>query len=81
MVHPETKLALTGEEVVRKCIQIRGVHNYAPPALKIALGFLSETYREFPYEKLVSPAIPLERLDEAFALSQRREWLRVAVRP
>jgi hypothetical protein len=66
---------------VKKCLQIRGVHNYAPADLAAALQFLVSTYREYPYEKLVSPPLPLEELDAAMALSQRREWLRVAVRP
>ena len=81
MVHPQTQLSLTGEEVVRKCVDIRGVHNYAPVHLETGLRFLEETYREFPYEKLVSPPLPLEQLDKAMALSQTREWLRVAVQP
>lgn len=81
MVHPETALALTGEEVVRKCLQIRGVHNYAPPDLAAALRFLAETHRQFPYRKLVSPPLPLEQLGAAMELAQRREWLRVAVQP
>ena len=33
MVHPETKLDLTGEAILRKCITVRGVHNYAPQHL------------------------------------------------
>lgn len=81
MVHPETALVLTGEEVVKKCLTIRGVHNYAPADLAAALAFLAETEDEFPYEKLVSPPLPLERLDEAMALSQRRDWLRVSIKP
>jgi putative phosphonate catabolism associated alcohol dehydrogenase len=81
MVHPKTKLSLTGEEVVRKCIEIRGVHNYAPADLATALRFLAATYLAFPYEKLVSPPLPLEQLDAAMALAQQREWLRVALRP
>jgi threonine dehydrogenase-like Zn-dependent dehydrogenase len=81
MVHPETTLALTGEEVVRKCLKIRGVHNYAPPDLAAAIRFLAATRDQFPYHKLVSPPVPLEQLDSAVALAQRREWLRVAVQP
>jgi putative phosphonate catabolism associated alcohol dehydrogenase len=81
MVHPKTELSITGEDVVRKCLEIRGVHNYAPADLAAALRFLAETYQRYPYEKLVSPPLPLEHLDAAMALSQRREWLRVAVRP
>lgn len=81
MVHPETALQLTGEAVVRKCLHIRGVHNYAPHDLEAALAFLAATHRTYPYEKLVSPPLPLERLNDAIALAQRREWLRVAVKP
>lgn len=81
MVHPDTALRLTGEDVVKKCLHIRGVHNYAPRDLEAALAFLAKTHRAYPYEKLVSPPLPLERLDEAIALAQRREWLRVAVKP
>lgn len=81
MVHPDTALKLTGEDVVKKCLHIRGVHNYAPRDLEAALAFLAKTHRKYPYEKLVSPPLPLERLDEAIALAQRREWLRVAVKP
>lgn len=81
MVHPETPLAITGEQVVRKCLQIRGVHNYTPRDLAAAVRFLQETHRQFPYEQLVSPPVPLEQLDAALALARSREWLRVAVRP
>lgn len=81
MVHPDTALALTGEEVVKKCLTIRGVHNYAPADLATALQFLTETRDAFPYLKLVSPPLPLARLDEAMALAQSREWLRVSVQP
>lgn len=81
MVHPDTALRLTGEEVVKKCLHVRGVHNYAPPDLAAALRFLAETKDAFPYHKLVSPPLPLEDLAAAIALSQRREWLRVSVKP
>ncbi|MGH8021073.1 MAG: hypothetical protein ACREIA_22880 [Opitutaceae bacterium] len=46
-----------------------------------ALRFLAEAHREFPFHKLVSPPLPLEQLDDAMALAQTREWLRVAVQP
>ncbi|WP_438479741.1 zinc-binding dehydrogenase [Oleiharenicola lentus] len=80
MVHRETTLALTGEAVVKKCLTIRGVHNYAPPDLAAALEFLVRTGDAYPYHKLVSPPLPLEKLAEAVALTQRREWLRVAIK-
>ena len=81
MVHPQTAVSLTGEAVVRKCATIRGVHNYAPRHLKAGLRFLAEQREHLPFERLVSPPFPLEQLDEAFALTATRRWLRVAVTP
>jgi putative phosphonate catabolism associated alcohol dehydrogenase len=81
MVHPETALELTGEAVLRKCLTIRGVHNYAPQHLAAGLQFLAEQQTHLPFGQLVSPALPLEDLGQAVALSQQREWARVAVKP
>jgi len=81
MVHPETRLDLTGEAVVRKCLNVRGVHNYQPRHLEQALAFLAETRDSLPYSKLVSPPLPLSALADAFVKTRSREWLRVSVKP
>jgi threonine dehydrogenase-like Zn-dependent dehydrogenase len=81
MVHPETKLDLTGEAVLRKCITVRGVHNYAPEHLRTALDFLAQNHSRLPFAKLVSPPLPLEKLSDAFALTRERVWQRVSVQP
>ena len=79
MVHPATRLELTGEQVIRKCLTIRGVHNYAPRHLDEALAFLERTAHRFPYESLVSPPFPLKELDAAVRVAEDRRYLRVAV--
>lgn len=81
MVHPETQLNITGEDVVRKCATIHGVHNYSPEHLSRGLKFLEEMQHQLPFGKLVSPALPLKDLEEGLALSRKREWMRVAIRP
>jgi putative phosphonate catabolism associated alcohol dehydrogenase len=81
MVHPETKLDLTGEAVLRKCLTIRGAHNYAPEHLAVGLDFLARNHPRLPFDKLVSPPLPLERLDEAISLTRERTWQRVSVQP
>jgi putative phosphonate catabolism associated alcohol dehydrogenase len=81
MVHPQTALDLTGEAVLRKCLTIRGVHNYAPRHLTTGLEFLASQQDRLPFEKLVSPALPLAALDEALALTETRRWLRVSIAP
>ncbi|GEP44399.1 zinc-binding dehydrogenase [Brevifollis gellanilyticus] len=81
MVHPETKLDLTGEAVLRKCLTLRGVHNYAPEHLKAGLDFLAANHTQLPFEKLTSPALSLEKLNEGFELTRSRQWQRVAIQP
>ena len=82
MVHPRSALELTGERVIRKCLGIRGVHNYSPGHLREAVRFLEATAAAHPYERLVCPSpFPLSRLGEAFAAAGSRKWHRVAVRP
>ena len=81
MVHPETKLDLTGEVVLRKCLTLRGVHNYAPQHLAAGLDFLAQNYNRLPFEKLTSPPLPLEQLNEGIELARSRRWQRVAIQP
>jgi putative phosphonate catabolism associated alcohol dehydrogenase len=81
MVHPETQLDLTGEAVLRKCLTLRGVHNYAPRHLSAGLDFLAENHDRLPFEKLTSPPLPLDQLNEGLELTRSRQWQRVAIRP
>lgn len=78
MVHPDSALEITGEAIIRGCVNLRGFHNYAPRHLDRAVAFLSES--TLPWASLVSPPLPLEQLEEGFALSATRRWARVAVR-
>jgi putative phosphonate catabolism associated alcohol dehydrogenase len=81
MVHPETQLNLTGEAVLRKCLTLRGVHNYAPHHLTQGLNFLAQTHTQLPFEKLTSPALPLDQLNQGFDVTRQRQWQRVAIQP
>ncbi|MCX6840377.1 MAG: zinc-binding dehydrogenase [Verrucomicrobia bacterium] len=77
MVHPDSALNITGESIIRGCVSVRGFHNYAPRHLDKAVAFLTQS--TLPWASLVSPPLPLEQLDEGFALSATRRWARVAV--
>ena len=81
MVHPDTHLQLTGEQVIRKCLTIRGVHNYSPHHLDEALAFLAQTAERYPYTALVSDPFPLAELERAVALAETRRHFRVAIGP
>jgi threonine dehydrogenase-like Zn-dependent dehydrogenase len=80
MVHPETRLELTGEQVVRKCLTIYGIHNYGPSHLEQAVQFLEKTSQKYPYQTLVSPPFSLANLEDAIQTTQTQKWCRVSVR-
>ena len=81
MVHPNTQLELTGEQIIRKCLTIRGVHNYSPHHLDEALAFLARTADHYPYSSLVSTPFALAELAQAIALAETRQHIRVAIAP
>jgi putative phosphonate catabolism associated alcohol dehydrogenase len=81
MVHPQTPLNISGESIVKKCLNLRGVHNYAPIHLQASMKFLEENQARFPFDDLVSPAMKLSQLNEAFELARTGKFPRVCVKP
>lgn len=79
-VLPSESVALDPEQVVRRWLTIRGVHNYAPDDLQAAVRFL-ETAQQFPFAELVGGRFPLQKVNEAvdFAIQQRP--IRTAIMP
>jgi len=69
------------EGVVRRCLRLRGVHNYAPHDLQEAVAFLDGPGRAFPFAGLVEATFPLDRADDAVRTMIRDRAVRVAIRP
>lgn len=80
LVHPDARIELSAEALVRGCLSFRGFHNYAPRHLERAIAFLARQPL-LPWERLVSDPLPLERIADAVALAERRAWPRVALAP
>ncbi len=81
LVHPDSDLGITAEQIIRKCIRIKGVHNYAPWHLDEAVAFLERNRAVFPFEKLVSSPFRLEDIENAIQEAQEQKWMRVSVKP
>jgi len=81
MVHPDSVLTtLTGEQVIRKCLTIRGVHNYGPWHLHSAVEFLREFQDELPFDAVVDPnRYPLKELEKAMQVAASGKHCRVAL--
>lgn len=75
-VFPTRAVPIEPETLVRRCLTIRGVHNYAPGHLLAALEFLAG-HPEYPFGRVVSCWVPLEGVEGALGTA----GLRVGVRP
>lgn len=80
-VSPVGPVAIDPEQVVRRLLHIRGVHNYTPDSLARAVTFLTETRARFPFASLVEQSFPLSRTNEAIAFAQESRACRIAVHP
>lgn len=81
LVHPDSTLDLTAETLIRRCITLRGVHNYTPADLDEAIAFLARDHGRRPYADLVGEVVALADLDRAVLLAAERRWPRVGVAP
>lgn len=81
LVHPNSELGITAEQIIRKCIHIKGVHNYAPWHLDESVAFLERNQGIFPFEKLVSSPYKLKDMEDAIQEAQAQKWMRVSVKP
>jgi hypothetical protein len=80
-VNPNDQFTVDGNEILRKLIVLKGVHNYHPRHLIQALDFVMANRTRFPFKDLVDSKFNLEQLDLAFARAAERSVLRAAVVP
>ena len=81
LVNPNDHFTVDGNEILRKLITLRGVHNYHPRHLIQALDFVVANRARFPFKDLVDSKFTLQELDVAFARAADRSALRAAVIP
>ncbi|WP_433675028.1 zinc-binding dehydrogenase [Microbacterium gorillae] len=80
-VFPTEAVPLDPERIVRTCLTMRGVHNYAPRDLVDAIAFLRGAAGRYPFEELVGAVLPLSEIDDAIALARSGEHVRVGIDP
>lgn len=80
-VLPTAAVPLDPERVVRRLLEIRGIHNYAPRHLATAVRFLADCHGRYPLAGLVERWFPLSEAEAAFAHAARSGAVRIGVRP
>jgi alcohol dehydrogenase len=78
--YPARAVPLALEQVVRRCLTFKGLHNYAPRHLQAALEFLGD-HPELPFSSVVGPWQPLDLVAEAVSEGLAPKILRLGVRP
>ena len=80
LVTPGSDLMLDGNQLTRKCLTLKGIHNYHPKQLGKALEFLRRNAARYPYAELVGAVFPLEQINQAIEAAATGRFVRVAVR-
>jgi len=73
--------AIKGDQLVKKCLTVRGVHNYSPYHLSAALEFLNKgVTQNLPFHVLSKgKQYKLSEINEAFAAAENGDNCRVAI--
>ncbi len=80
-VSPADPVRLAAEDLVKRSLTLRGVHNYAPEDLAVAIDFLELFHHRYPFAELVTPAFSLDEIEAAFGHALSGKDLRVAIAP
>lgn len=78
---PCEPVALDPQQLMRRMLTIRGLHNYAPCDLLAAMNFLEHHATLLPFAQLHGGSFPLAEIDRAFAAAAACPGRRVAVIP
>lgn len=78
---PDAAVTFDASGIGRRCIPIRGVYNYHPRHLVLALDFVTRHRDRVTLGALVDATFPLAEADGAFVAAAERRAPRPAVMP
>jgi alcohol dehydrogenase len=81
LVNPDANVTIDANVIVRKWIELKGIHNYHPRHLIQALDFVVSNRSRFPFKDIVDSKFTLEDLSLAFKKASERSVLRAAIVP
>ncbi len=80
-VMPSPTVAFDPEQMVRRCMSIRGVHNYATEDLVYAIHFLQTSQHLYSFASLVEKSFGLDEANEAIDYANASRPVRTAIFP
>ncbi len=79
MVTPGSYLDIDGNLLTRKCLTVKGIHNYRPEHLGRAIRFLEMHSTRYPFDSMVGRTFPMAEINEAIEAASSGDHIRVAV--
>ena len=80
LVMPGSDLGIDGNQLTRKYLTVKGIHNYNPEHLGMALKFLEKYSRKYPYDELIGKVFSLSQINEAVESASTGKHIRIGVR-
>ena len=82
-IYPNSNVTIDISEIMIKCIQIIGMHNYHPKDLRKSLDLVNKCKEKYPFKKLVGPVFPFspKGIENAFASLDSKSSIRPAILP
>lgn len=78
-INKGSSTAFDPSTVVRNALTVRGSFAYEPSAIPGALQFLRRTKDRYPFASILSHHFRFDDINDAFALADRSEAIRVAI--
>ncbi|WP_295712672.1 zinc-binding dehydrogenase [Mucilaginibacter sp.] len=79
-VFSNRKVNIDAEQVIRRMITIKGLHNYNHEDLLAAVDFISQHHHSFPFKELIGPEFSFNDTQKAFEYAKAHLPLRVGIR-
>ena len=79
-VYSQRATQVNAEMIVRNLLTIKGLHNYRPQDLAVAIAFLEENHKKYPFETLVNKDYLLNELGIAFNEAPKGGHYRIGIR-
>jgi len=78
-VFPTVPVAIDAQRIVRRILEIKGLHNYNYDDFLNAVVFIENNYHKYPFEDLVEKEFTLDQVDKAFSYASKYKPVRVGV--
>jgi alcohol dehydrogenase len=79
-VFPAEPVQVDAQKIVRKVLQIRGLHNYNYEDFVNATTFIEKTYKKYPFGDLIEKEFHLSEVEEAFEYAYKSKPVRVGIK-